>query len=77
MHKNNKGPESHSQQPSSPGGSGTNQVFKPQSLKYVKPAGIKSDPLTFQQKNEPVPDLERKSSIGSEGSCFSKPNHLP
>lgn len=56
--------------PTSPSNS---NIVKPQSIKYVTPSGVKSEPLTFANKNEPVPDLERKSSIGSEGSCFHKP----
>ena len=59
-------------------GANESHVIKPATLKYVAPQHIsneKGQPLTFHNKDDPnSPKLERKSSIGSEGSCFSKPN---
>jgi hypothetical protein len=53
-------------------------VIKPATLKYVAPSHITSEkgqPLTFHSKDDAgSPKLERKSSIGSEGSSFRKPN---
>ena len=55
---------------------GEPNLVRPSTLKYVAPKHVSTEKYGGQSKEGSAPMsplIDRKNSIGSEGSCFSKP----